>query len=245
MKQINESLRAGDLRHFVKPIFEIDGFASKIGDDEDIVTVSFTVDSEDPAKDMEHFIEMGYEFVLDADISPGELDDGKYRVYVEIERNRHAAKQIRELLNGIEMISGESDMRFRYYKSFRSQAATLENLEAAIPMDPQSYKNTIESQSLNNFSNFFSNSFADNVDVVGESISFKRIYGDTVKFDIITSGTRQAVYEAVKGPIILESAGMAEVMFLSKYIGNYNITKIGDKFIFENNGWAVALERKK
>jgi hypothetical protein len=37
---------------------------------------------------------------------------------------------------------------------------------------------------------------------------------------------------------------MAEVMFLSKYIGNYNITKIGNAFIFENSGWAVALKRK-
>jgi hypothetical protein len=36
---------------------------------------------------------------------------------------------------------------------------------------------------------------------------------------------------------------MAEVMFLTKVIGNYNITKIGSTFIFENNGWAVALER--
>jgi hypothetical protein len=37
---------------------------------------------------------------------------------------------------------------------------------------------------------------------------------------------------------------MAEVMFLSKVIGNYNITKIADTFIFENSGWAVALKRK-
>jgi hypothetical protein len=38
---------------------------------------------------------------------------------------------------------------------------------------------------------------------------------------------------------------MAEVMFLTKVIGNYNITKIGDTFIFENSGWAVALKRKQ
>jgi len=43
---------------------------------------------------------------------------------------------------------------------------------------------------------------------------------------------------------MLESNSMAEVMFLSKYIGNYNITKVDNTFIFENRGWAVALERK-
>lgn len=244
MNNINESLRASDLRHFVKHVFEIDSFKSKLGDDQDVVTLSFTVDGEDPAKDLEHFIEMGYDFVLDADVSPGELDDGKYRVYVEIERSRHVATQIKEMLDGMEKLTGEDKMRFRYYKSFRSQAATVENLEAAIPADPKSYTDTIERYSMDNFSNFFSNSYADEMTVVDESISFKRIYGDTVKFNILTSGTRQTVYEAVTGPILLENKSMAEVMFLSKYIGNYNITKIGNAFIFERSGWAVALERK-
>jgi hypothetical protein len=43
---------------------------------------------------------------------------------------------------------------------------------------------------------------------------------------------------------MLEGKDMAEVMFLSKYIGNYNITKIGNTFVFESRGWAVALKRK-
>jgi hypothetical protein len=36
---------------------------------------------------------------------------------------------------------------------------------------------------------------------------------------------------------------MAEVMFLTKTIGNYNINKIGNTFVFENGSWAVALKR--
>jgi hypothetical protein len=62
---------------------------------------------------------------------------------------------------------------------------------------------------------------------------------------VLTSGPKQEVYNSIKGPIILESKDMAEVMFLTKVIGNYNITKIGNAFIFENNNWAVALERKQ
>ena len=88
---ITESLRTHDLRHFIKKVVDIDSFKSKIGDDEDVVVLTFTVDHEDPAKDLENFIEMGYDFVLDADVSPGELDDGTYKVYVELERGRHVA----------------------------------------------------------------------------------------------------------------------------------------------------------
>ena len=239
------SLRSNDLRHFVKKVFEIDSFKSKIGDDENIVVVSFTVDQEDPAKDLENFIEMGYDFVLDADVSPGETDDGTYKVYVELERGRHVAQQIRELLDGIEKLAGEPDMRFRYFKSFKSQEASEENLAASIPMDAESYKAATERNKLDNFSSFFSNSYADELKVVDESISFKRIWKDPVKFDIISSGTKKAVYESVTGPISLEGTAMAESIFLTKYIGDYNITKIGSTFIFENSGWAVALTRKQ
>jgi hypothetical protein len=165
-------------------------------------------------------------------------------VYVELERNRHVAKQIRELLDGIEMLTGEEKIRFRYYKSFRSQDASIENLESAIPSDPKSYKEKLESHSLDNFSNFFSNSYADNLNVVDESITFKRIWKDAVKFNIITSGSKQDVYQSIQGPIMLESSAIAESIFLTKFIGNYNITKVGNFFIFENSGWAVALERK-
>ena len=241
---LNESLRAGDLRNLVKKVFEIDSFKSKIGNDEDIVTLSFTVDQDEPAKDLENFIEMGYNFVLDADVTPGELDDGKYRVYVELERNRHSAEQIFEIIEGIKKITGLEDMRFRYFKSFKSEEATLENLQATVPENKAAYNAATEERRLNNFSEFFSRSYADNINVLDESITFQRTYSGPVSFEIITSGTRDQVYDSVKGPIVLESKDMAEVMFLTKVIGNYNINKIADTFIFENNGWAVALARK-
>lgn len=244
MTMINESLRAGDLRGFVKQVVEVDNFKSKIGDDQDVITISFTVDHEDPAKDLENFIEMGYDFVLDADVSPGELDDGTYKVYVEIERNRHAADQIKEILDGVEKITGIDIFRFRYFKNFKSLEATKENLTSEIPLDKDSYEIKTERSRLDNFSEFFSNSFAEEIKLLDESITFKRVFSGPITFEIIDSGPRETVYESFKGPIMLEGKDMAEVMFLTKVIGNYNITKVGDIFIFENSGWAVALKRK-
>jgi len=241
---LNESLRAGDLRDLVKTVFEIDGYKSKIGRDEDVVVLSFTVNQEDPAKDLENFFEMGYSFILDADVSPGETDDGTYKVYVELERTRHAPNQIFELIEGVEKLTGESDMRFRYFKSFKSQSATLENLKTTVPTDKETYNVATERNVLENFTNFFSNSYVDEIQLLDESITFKRVYSGPVSFNILTSGPRKEVYESFKGPIVLEGKDMAEVMFLTKVIGNYNITKIGNAFIFENTNWAVALERK-
>jgi hypothetical protein len=241
---LNESLRAGDLRDLVKKVFEIDSYKSKIGKDEDVVVLSFTVDQEDPAKDLENFFEMGYSFILDADVSPGETDDGTYKVYVELERTRHAPEQIFELIEGVKKLTGLEQVRFRYFKSFKSLEATVENLKTTVPTDKETYDVATERNVLENFTNFFSNSYVDEIQLLDESITFKRVYSGPVSFDILTSGPKLEVYESVKGPIVLESKDMAEVMFLTKVIGNYNITKIGSTFIFENNGWAVALKRK-
>lgn len=238
------SLQANDLEYLVKKVFEVDSFSSKVGDDEDICVLSFTVDAEDPAKDLENFIEMGFNHVIDADVSSGEMDDGKYRVYVEIERTRHIGEQIFEIIEGVKKLTGFDQMRFRYFKSFKSEVATLENLTAAIPKSADAYKIATKDKHYDNVDNFFGTSMADSISVLDESITFKKSYGGPISFDILDSGPRSGVYERVTGPIMMESSSMAEVMFLTKTIGNYNINKIGNTFVFENNGWAVSLKRK-
>jgi len=42
---------------------------------------------------------------------------------------------------------------------------------------------------------------------------------------------------------MLEGSSMSEIMYFTKYVGNYNITKIGNTFVFENGKYAVALEK--
>jgi hypothetical protein len=56
-------------------------------------------------------------------------------------------------------------------------------------------------------------------------------------------GSKQDVYANIQGPMMIESKDISEVIFYTKTIGNYNITKIGSSFIFENEGYAVALEK--
>ena len=57
-------LRQNDLEFTIDNIFEIDSFKSKMGDDKDIVTLSFSVKGEQPAKDLVNFVETGYTLSL-------------------------------------------------------------------------------------------------------------------------------------------------------------------------------------
>lgn len=242
MFQLNEDLRSNDLKMLVDYVFEIDSYASKMGDDKDIVVLSFTCKTEDAAKDLVKFIEKGYDFVLDADATPGESDDGKYKVFVEIERNRRIKKQILEILDGVKKLADIDNFKFRYYKSFLSQIANEETLDE-IPTNKVDYDNKINENHLNNFSNFFGRSYLESLDVDNDEIVFQKLYAEPLRMKIKDFGDKNEIYNNLEGRIMIESKDMAEILFLTKYIGNYNINKINNFLIFENDNYALVLEK--
>jgi hypothetical protein len=241
--QLNEDLLAGDLRMLVDNIFEIDSYASKMGSDQDIVVLSFTVESQKPAEDLVNFCERGYEFVLDADSTPGELNDGKYKVFVELERNRHVPEQIMELLDGVGKLTEIDNFKFRYYKSFQSVPVSTTALSETIPKNKDDYQISIQENKLNNFSNFFGRSYLENISVQDDDITFQRMYAEPLRMRIKDAGLRENVYNNLPGRLMIESKDIAEILYLTKYIGNYNITKVNNLFVFENDNFAIVLEK--
>ncbi len=242
-QQLNEELLAGDLRMLVDNIFEIDSYKSKMGSDKDIVVLSFTVEQNEPADDLVNFIERGYGFVLDADKTPGELDNGKYKVFVEMERNRHVPENIMELLDGVGKLCEIDNFKFRYYKSFNSVNVSAEALEEAIPISKEDYEISIQENKINNFSNFFGRSYLESVSIDHDDLVFQKMYAEPLRMRIKDAGLIESIYSRLDGRIMIESKDMAEVLYLTKYIGNYNITKVGNAFVFENENFAVALEK--
>lgn len=136
-----EGLEAGDLARLIHPELHVDEFKSKLGDDEDVIVLSFKVDSKDPANDLVSFIEKGYEWVLDADVSSGEMDDGSYIVFVELDRNDEAAYNIIDLMEDLMNVTEQniSDWRVRYYKAHKETELSRDALESLIPNSPEEY----------------------------------------------------------------------------------------------------------
>ena len=227
----------------VDNIFEIDSYASKMGADEDIVVLSFTVEQKEPAEDLVNFIERGYEFVLDADSTPGELQNGKYKVFVEMERTRRVPEQIMEILYGIGKLCEIDDFKFRYYKSFHSMEVTENSLQETVPTNKDDYQSKIQENKLNNFSNFFNKSYLESIDVNDDTLIFQKKYADPLRMRIKEFGIKENVYNNLSGRFMIESKDIAEILFLTKYLGNYNINKISNYFVFENEKYAVTLER--
>jgi len=139
--QLNENLEHNDLKRLVHPELHIDEYKSKMGDDADVVVVSFKVSGKEPASDLVSFIEKGYEFVLDADVSSGEKEGGDYLVFVELERGAELPEQIITIMEDLMNLTDQdlSDWRVRYHKSSQDHDLTQESLESIIPLSPEAY----------------------------------------------------------------------------------------------------------
>ena len=150
MRNLFEGLEQGDLKRLVHPELHIDEFKSKLGDDCDVVVVSFKVDTKEPANDLVSFIEKGYDWVLDADLSSGEMDDGSYIVFVELDRNQDAAENIMALLDDLMNVTDQEidDWRVRYYKSHKETQLSLQALKDLIPSSPEAYERAYGEQDI-------------------------------------------------------------------------------------------------
>ena len=235
-------LRQGDLKDMMDNVFEIDSFASKMGDDKDIVTLSFSLKENEPAKDLMNFLERGYGFILDADVTAGEQSDGTYKVFVELAREKNVHENILEIINGVRSLAEMDDFKFRYYKNWRSQDVSQESLEEFVPNDPSNYGIKVEETRMENYKEFFNKGFIDNINLNENILKLQKKYADSLTFEFIDFGDVNFIRDNVEGKFdIMES--YPEILFLTKYIGDYNISKYGDKLVFENEGKALVLKR--
>jgi len=140
--QLSEGLEAQDLKRLVNTRVTIDEYKSKVGSDEEIVVMSFMVQGKDPALDLVSFVEKSYDWVIDADASSGELEDGSYVVFIEMDRNQEIPANLTQLFADLEPLTdiGIEDWSVVYAKPQREGTADQESLASIIPLSPEAYR---------------------------------------------------------------------------------------------------------
>ena len=138
---LNEGLEYQDLVGMIKPTLHIDEFASKMGDDDDIIVASFFVRSRQAAVDLVNWIEKGYDWVLDADISPGEISPGRYLVYIELRRRSSAGRNLSTALDDLSTLTEYKDQS-TWTMSYEDQDSpfSIEEFEKIVPLSPTEYR---------------------------------------------------------------------------------------------------------
>jgi translation initiation factor IF-2 len=142
MTRLFEGLEQGDLKRLVHSELHIDEFKSKLGDDQDVVVISFKVAGKEPAQDLVNFIEKGYDWVIDADVSSGEMDDGDYIVFIEGDRDEKIASRVLEMMEDIMNTTEQKtdEWRVRYHTGQEDHELSLDSLRALIPSSPEAYR---------------------------------------------------------------------------------------------------------
>lgn len=244
-QQLNEGLRSGDLKHFVSDLFTVDQFRSKMGEDRDVVVLGFHVKEKHPAIDLMEFIEKGYQFILDADMSAGEEHDGKYQVFVEMERTPELPKQLVELLGGVGQLCTIRDWKFKYQKSTNIHPFTEQAIVEHVPTTPTDYEVKILEYKNADISEFFDQGAVDVELDEQNNLTFSKPYSGSIKAKFVGIGDYELVKENVQGKLRIDETSQSQCVFLTKYLGCYDIDKIDNKFLIRNKNKAIVIEKDR
>lgn len=241
-QQLNEGLRARDLKDFVSELFTVDQYRSKMGEDKDIVVLGFRVTEKNPAADLMEFMERGYRFILDADMSAGEEHDGQYQVFVEIERTEALPGQLEDLLRGISQLTDINEWKYRYQKAGNSVEYSKDSVKENIPLTPELYEQHVLKSKNTDVKEFFDQGSVEVELDENNTLTFSRPYSSNIKAQFVAIGDYDDVKDTVPGALSLSES--SKTVFLEKYLGNYDINKIGDKFLIRNKDKAVVIKIK-
>lgn len=242
-RNLAEGLRKGDLESYISDLFTIDQFKSKMGEDKDIVVLGFKVKEKNPAIDLMEFIEKGYDFILDADMSAGEEHDGQYQVFVEIERTPQLSEQLDELLGGVGDLCDCYNWRFRYQKAPNSVVYNTGTLTEHVPLTPDAYESKMLEIKNDDIANFFDQGAVETALDENNNIKFSKPYSGEITAKFVAIGNYDDVAATLPGPLSLDESSQSEVVFLNKYLGNYAIDKIGNKFLIGNGTQGMIIEK--
>jgi len=240
-----EGLRSKDLAGFVEPTFTIDQFTSKMGEDQNVIVLGFRVNDKHPATDLMEFIEKGYPFVLDADMSSGEERDGKYQVFVEIERSKNLPEQIKELISGISRLVDNKDWRFKYHKDFKSAEFTEQAILEHVPLTKEDYKAKMLEVKNNTVKEFFNRTPIDQIQIdENNTITISKPFSGHLNMELLAMGDYEEVKDSLLGAIQLDEASQSQVNFLEKFFVAYEVHKINDKFLIINGKDAMIVSKE-
>ena len=148
---LNEGLDYHDLEGQMIPTVTVDEYAAHMGNDSEIVTLAFTIKSEAAGNDLVDWFERGYDFVLDAQVSEGEVKPGQYLVFVEMNRRSSVPKRIIELLDDLETLTAIPVKDWTIIVDEEEYSPEEEILKQVITISPHDYREEekVEEEEIN------------------------------------------------------------------------------------------------
>jgi hypothetical protein len=122
------------------PQVTVDEYAAHMGKDSEIVTLAFVIKNKQAGDDLCDWFERGYDFVLDAQVSEGEVSPGRYVVFVEMNRRTSVPSRIIELLEDLKTLTDIKLNDWTIIVDDTEYEPTEEVLKQVIVLSPHNYR---------------------------------------------------------------------------------------------------------
>ena len=244
MQIVKEGLKAGDLEGVVSNRFSIDQYKSKMGEDRNIMVLAFSVDGQAPARDLERFAETGYKAIMDADATPGTMEDGKHRVFIEFARKPDVISHIVSFLEDLKKLTNHEYFEYTYHKGQNPTTVSNSTLAETVPTTPEAYEQRVSEIKVGEAKNFFDKYDMLECKMQDNILSVKKTgTQQELQFEIHKVGKTNEIMKEAKA-FAIDMASVAECTHLTKYFGPYNITKTTEnKFIFSKGDQSALLSK--
>lgn len=239
------SLKNGDLAGTILPEISIDEFEPKAGENLDVIVVAFYLTDEEPAEDLNTFIQRGFIDALDVEVSPNTDEEGRYLVFVEMSRDDSFPNKFQALVKDVENVAGEMDWKVKtYFSDGQSFAFNDPELYRYVIIDPAQYvpkEDFKVEDTKEKIKEFFSKSYATNLTISGNIVTVAGMRHKVV-MEVVDVGD----YDTVIGRNFLSESAFGvernpyESKVLQAILGTCQILPLG-KYLCVNNGDQVLL----
>lgn len=239
------SLKHGDLKGTVLPEVSIDEFEPKAGDNMQVIVVAFYLTDKEPAEDLNTFIQRGFIDALDVEVSPSTDADGRYLVFVEMNRDDTFPNKFQALIKDIENLTGQTKWQVRTYLSEEREFLFNDpELFNFIIINPDEYvpKDEFKMQNMDkSITEFFSGTLATGLTIVNDAVILSG-HNRQIVAEVIDVGD----YDTVIGRNFLSESAFGvgrepyEAKVLSSILGNCTVLPLG-KFLCISKDDTVML----
>lgn len=241
------SLKYEDLRGTVLPTVSIDEFEPKAGDNLEVIVVAFYLTDQEPAEDLNTFIQRGFVDTLDVEVSPNTDQDGNYLVFVEFNRDDTFPNKFQALLKDVTNVTGPLDWKVKtYFTDGVEYDYNDPELYNYVIINPEDYvsKEDFEVEELEeNVKQFFGDSCVSNLTVQGSAITLSAGHNKIVA-EAVDAGS----YDTVIGRNFLSESAFGvgrvphEARVLQSMLGNCQVLPLGDYLCVNRDDQVVLLK---
>jgi len=112
-----------------------------------------------------------------------------------------------------------------------------------VPGTSKDYSGFMEKMRTEGIKTFFNKTLMDDLTLDGDIITIHKPFDKKIQLRMIKESDTDTILEGSTDIISMDEESMSEIFWLTKVLGDYNINKVGENFMFDNNGQAILLQR--